>query len=144
MSQWMPKKDSKTKVTSYNKTGFWLHALRFLRNVCTHRSLAITASSPDPAPMATIPVPNEVTSGDLMLKIPCDPASTSYSDVDLHQKVVFTPNHQAASTGYCTLPAMEFARDVSVVTANVGDGLLKILDACSDFLNKHDANTADP
>eukprot|EP00798_Chlamydomonas_sp_ICE-L_P001075 gene1075-3933_t len=44
MGKWMPYKDNEQRVV-YNKVGFWMHALRYARNVGTHRSLALDVNT---------------------------------------------------------------------------------------------------
>jgi hypothetical protein len=127
MSEWMPHWEDGQQV-KYNKVGFWMHALRFARNVGTHRSLALIRH----ANPASVGDPNPIVS--MMVKVPVNPAMAILNDYNAHQalafgtlplKHVFTPT----SNGFCLLSIKDMVTSVHEVAFLLEPKLLDILGA---------------
>lgn len=136
MEAWMPYRDSDRTTTTYfyNKIGFWLHALRFIRNCSTHRSLGIVVP-PTPQP-SNSDSQTSPSGSPLQVMVPTNPALAEYNDAHVSRSLAFGTEllcHTYSVTGaggYTRLDAVTMASDMMLVANVVSNTLDALLTAC--------------
>ena len=129
MSIWMPYFSNKTGIV-YNEVGFWICALRFAKDVGTHRSLCLVQHGDDPA------VIGMNGSDQLNIKVPVNPATKDYTDTYTHMDPpIFSDSYKfsysQSNTGFCYVSASQFGLAVAKVAFIVHDGLAATVAQCA-------------
>lgn len=124
LTQWSPYHGEQQGTLVYNMVAYWLHALRLVRDVGTHRSLALIQR---PAPG---------TGEGLQIKLPRSPAAAVPQPLPSHRPLpdfggdplAFTA--AVSNSGYCFATARGMADAIEVVSTVVCDGLSAVVEAC--------------
>eukprot|EP00955_Chlamydomonas_euryale_P074123 361941-Chlamydomonas_euryale.AAC.4 len=110
---------------SYSQVAYWLHALRLVRDVGTHRLLALVER------------PTPGSSAGLRVKLPISPAAAEPQPTYSHRSLPafgrddpFAFSHEAVNLGYCYTTAIEMAQTIEAIADIVFHDLNKVQDAC--------------
>jgi hypothetical protein len=124
LTQWSPHRVEQQDTIAYNKVAYWLHALRLVRDVGTHRSLALVER------------PALGSGAGLKVKLPLSPAAAEPQSLPSHRPLpAFGGDPLAFSVavgnlGYCYATTQEMAAEIKVVAQIVCDRLSEVLVAC--------------
>ena len=121
---WMPYRDGST--VRYNKVGYWLHVLRYHRNVFTHRNMRLVEySAPDGSPMRTV------------MKVAANPAISSYEDRNMMRGYLFEAGHhplddyhESLGNGWIEMPAPRAVQEMVHVLGLIMPVLEGMLQTC--------------
>eukprot|EP00955_Chlamydomonas_euryale_P088276 364364-Chlamydomonas_euryale.AAC.4 len=129
LTKWSPHNEKNSTNIVYNKVAYWLHALRLIRDVGTHRSLALVQR------------PTPGTEETLRVKLPRSPAAKETKTNDSRRDLpTFSTDPHAFSDGivndgYCFASVEEIADTIHSVAEIVHTSLAAVVIECGPSLD---------